>query len=234
MIEVLKEIEKQTKYTFTFDDAKFLTSLVTIKFDQTPLNRAFARLLKEQNYSVICNDKQKNITLVFFAKSNTPIALKGSGGSKESSEVVTDPKTHDMAGVSVALAEYNRITQMHPVNPVPRTRKTPMDDATAALEEYLNNVDNQVDPMPKGQGSPMDEATAAFEEYQNNVDNRVDPMPKGQGSPMDEATAAFEEHKRNMDNSVVSSITQTLETSMDGATAAFEEYDRLLKEGNQR
>lgn len=81
--EILKDIAKQTKYTIEVQSVNALDNKKSIELDQAPLDLTLNRLLKGHNYSIICNNNQKILTLVFLDK--------GSPSSRVSSRISAAP-----------------------------------------------------------------------------------------------------------------------------------------------
>lgn len=82
--ELLQEIAKQTPYTIQVNDKndkKTLNKVKSIALFQESLNQTLRRLFKDINYSIICNEKQKILTVVLLdEKSLTTDALSAAPG----------------------------------------------------------------------------------------------------------------------------------------------------------
>ncbi len=110
--EIIKEIEKQTKYTIEileFCDAKALNKAlnnkITIVLNQIPLDQVFRRILKDLNYSVICDEKQEILTLVLLNK--------GTNSSAVSSRNNGESQTNTMGSLTAAFEDYENKKARH-------------------------------------------------------------------------------------------------------------------------
>lgn len=216
--EILKDIEKQTQFSFVFSTNKTLDNKKTIELYQAPLNLSLHRVLKDQNYSVICNDKQKTITLVFLDKQETR-TIKNNSGVSVSTGTADNSGFDDMAEVETVFDEYNK-EEFQP-QPGPGKKATSMDGATEAFTNYKNKNIPTVQDQEK-QETSMDEITDTFNEYKNKSTSQDNDTEK-QETSMDGATESFEEY-----NNKTAMPTQTpaeQDTSMNGVTEAFEEYN---------
>ncbi|MBU1417893.1 MAG: hypothetical protein KKI15_05370 [Proteobacteria bacterium] len=216
--EILKDIAKQAKYTIEIHNASALNNKKSIELDQAPLDLTLTRLLKDLNYSIICNDEQKTLTLVFLDK-------KGAQPNRINPEVsssqrpATDSDSGSMDDITIAFEEYNN--KEGDPTPVPEYQRTSMDGATDAFNDY-NNKSAQPTLELEKQETSMDVVTNAFEGYNSKSSSPPETSTRPETS-MDEATNAFEEYN-NKDIQPDTEL-EKQETSMDGVTNAFEEYN---------
>jgi hypothetical protein len=215
--EILKDIEKQIDYNLVFTTNMALTNRKTIELNQSPLNLSLHRLLKGQNYSVICNDKLKTLTLRFFDKQKTLIS-QYNNRTVATTENEISPGSRSMDGIEAAFEEYNNT----PISQTTATQQTSMDEVTDVFEEY-NNKDTLPVQVPIKQKTSMDGASEAFEEYRNNKDTLPTQVPAKQQTSMDGVSDVFEEYDNNKDTLPVQ-VPIKQQTSMDGVSEAFEEY----------
>ena len=73
--EVLKDIEKQTDLKFEVHDNKALNVIKSIILKDCPLDETLSRVFKGVNYSIICSDKQKSLSVIFLDKDDKTYAI---------------------------------------------------------------------------------------------------------------------------------------------------------------
>ena len=219
--EILKDIEKQADFNFVFSANKALNSKKTIELSQSPLNLSLKRLLKDLNYSIICNDEQKSLTLIFLDKS-TPSASVASHTATKNAQV------DSMAGLSAAFDDYRNNSREF--SPTPQQDPKEMKGISSAMQSYKSKKNNLALPsMPHTQKTSMDAATTALEEYKFNKQNAggLSYQKSTTSTEMDEISVAMDEY-RNRDSSENTAPLAEEPTSMDGAVTAMEEYRRQL------
>ena len=212
--EILKDIEKQTKYTIKIDDPKALDDKKSIILNQSPLNEALRRLLKDINYSTICNDEQKNLTLVLLDK-------KSISSDAVPKNIGKEPQIFDIDKIDAAFEDYKNKGGHAKTDQQSVTSS--MDGVTAAFEDY-HSKDRIITPEPRREVTSMDGADDAFEDYKTR-DQQTFPVPERQVTSMDGADNAFEDYKTRDRRTFPEPQKQV--SSMDGADAAFEDYQRL-------
>ncbi len=221
--EILKEIEKQAKYTFEILGDNALTIKKSIKLDQTPLDLTLNRLLTGLNYSIICNNDKKIIMLVLLDKNGSP-------SSTPTPKNTNGAPTNGMEGLSKAMDAYhsNKRAAVDPNQQEPEEMK----GLSSALQDYTNNKANKTIPTsPPHEKTEMDAATEALKQHKAN-EQSPDAIPlaenTGSGEMVGLASAMKEYHNTAPSKSAAPPVTQqATPTTMDGATTAMEEYRKL-------
>ncbi|MBU0946534.1 MAG: hypothetical protein KJ804_20580 [Proteobacteria bacterium] len=218
--EILKDIEKQTQYTIEVHNAKTLDNKKSIEVNQAPLNLTLNRLLKDLSYSIICNDEQKTLGLVF---------LDNSGPSSPTSRrtAANESQTNSMADLSAAFDDYRNNRRETPSSPQEDPEE--MRGIESAMQDYKNNKNkNALSPLPSRQKTSMDAVTTALDEHKFNkqsVEDMSSPQEDINSDEMDDLTAAFEEFQQ-LDIAEQSLPQTENSTTMDGAETAMEEYKK--------
>jgi hypothetical protein len=220
--EILKDIEKQTDYVIAIDDKSVLDSSKSIVLKQAPLSQALGRILKDLNFSVICDDEQKTLHLVFLDK-KTPAA------SMTATTEIDENLAGSMNDVDIAFTEHQSNTGAAFIPDPQEQDETIMTGATAAFEEYdpRKNTPSSED-YGESDETIMAGAADAFEEYntsRKDLTRETEPQEHDE-TIMAGATTAFE----GFTNSPAPSDQDNQEhdeTIMAGATTAFVEYHRL-------
>lgn len=70
--EIFDDIQKQAQYAILLDDTEILNKTKSIEFTNTPLNQSLKRLLGVRNYSIICSDNEKTLTIVLLDNKKAP------------------------------------------------------------------------------------------------------------------------------------------------------------------
>lgn len=115
--EALKEIERQTPYTFVMSDSKLnqLRTLVTLELNDDQINRILDRLLKGTRirYKI----KKKQITLIPPPQSSPMTSLRALGG--ESMMHLMNPYALALAATTIANIAIRGIVTDDQGNPIP-------------------------------------------------------------------------------------------------------------------
>ncbi|MDY0352284.1 MAG: hypothetical protein RBR09_13600 [Desulfobulbaceae bacterium] len=214
--DILRDIEKQTNYAIEVQDDAVLDSTKTIVLKQAPLNQALSRLLKELNFSVICDNEQKKLNLVFLDKKTAPSSMTATMEIDETGE-------GGMNDVSVAFAEYrnNPAAELIPED----QDETIMAGASSAFEEFTNSPTPSSQEPQEQDETIMAGASAALEEFMSPAKTSAKEAepPEQDETIMAGASNAFEEFT----NSPSPPSQEQDETIMAGASNAFAEYQRL-------
>ncbi|HHO47824.1 MAG TPA: hypothetical protein ENN06_05150 [Desulfobacteraceae bacterium] len=219
--DILRDIEKQTDYAIEVDDETVLNSTKTIILKQAPLNQALSRLLKELNFSVICDNEQKKLNLVFLDKKTPPSSMTARMEIDETGE-------GGMNDVSVAFAEYQNNPATESIPDPQDQDETIMAGASRAFEEFTNSPTPSSQEAQEHDETIMAEASTAFEEFMNPAKpsaREAEPSEHDE-TIMAGASTAFEEFS-NSPTPSSQEAQEHDETIMAGATTAFVEYQRL-------
>jgi hypothetical protein len=212
--DILKQIEKQIPYTIQSDNPSILQNKKSILLKQTPLDLALSRILKDINFSLVCNEEKKTLRLVLFDKQ------RGGGGEKASSGSGS-ALNMGMAALESAEADYNsghRVT----------TLKTGVDHPMMALEAAEEDYESgHRTSLPKVVAHhPMMALDAAEEDYESG--HRTSPPRVVAHHPMmalDAAEKDYESgHRAEVENQAVDHPMMALEAA---------EQDYLTKKENR-
>lgn len=215
---VLKDIENQAEFTIDIPNPKLLSNKISIELDDTPLDLTLKRLLKGHNYSIICDEGLKTLTLLLLEGNTLP------------STVSTTSKTQttgSMLELSAALDDYS---QNISYSESPHKDPPGMTGISASLDDYRQNISYPQSPHKDPPG--MEGISAALDEYQNNKKYNNDPaMFHSQESSMDSVTEALEQYRiqqQNSENIVISEDSNFGE--MAGVNTALDEYYKKPQE----
>jgi hypothetical protein len=220
--EILKDIERQTEYTFELQGNKTLTNKKSIKLDQTPLDLTLNRLLTGLSYSAICNNDKKLITLALLDNNRS---LTSASKQRNTAGI----QTNGMEGLSEALDDFrsNKSTAVNAPQQVPEEMK----GLSKALQDYSTSIENNtITTKPNIQKTSMDAATEALDQYNNKSTSEITPAENSNSGEMAGLAAAIKEYreKPHPEHSALPAAQQTrATTTMDGATTAMEEYKKI-------
>ena len=243
--DILKEIEKQTTYTIEILDyceaeslEKVLNTKKSIILNQTPLDQALSRLLKDFNYSVISNARQKTLTLVLLNKNDGSYFLS-SENDKDASFLIA------MDDLDATLDKYNPSTLIkNNLNSTQTQGEAPeMDGIDIALETYSkaldNNTEGQLSTQMQGEAPEMDGIDIALEAYSeahdNNTEGQLSTQMQGEAPEMDGIDIALETYSKALDNNTEGQLSTQMQgeaPEMDGIDIALEGYYKALDKSN--
>ncbi len=222
VMEILKDMEKQAGYTIEVQSSQALTNKKNIELDQASLDLTIKRLLKNINYSTICNNEKKSLTLVLLDKGVLPSSISATNKPNAF-------EAKSMEGASKAMDDYRK--NKRPMADSPQQEPKEMKGIASAMQSYNKNKEKGIiTPAPQNQETSMDGATEAVEQYNANKQNSGDitPAENNNGGGMSGPTNAMNEY-RKLDPSRQSAPSAGQPTSMDGATTAMNQYKNLSK-----
>lgn len=188
MPEILQQIAEQTELTINVENLDILGTNKSIELEQVPLDSTFKRLLKNVNYSVICDDKEKSLTLVLFDKSmvpasrpvaSTPVETNPTVASRPSPSSQEEAFEQEMDDISSALNDYYSGQVQSPSTEDPEE----MRGITSALDEFHENQASGAEPVATvKKKTSMDEMNEAIEQYNSS------PAPSAQTGSTEESS----------------------------------------------
>lgn len=222
MTEILEQIAQQIDFTLDVQNIEALTINKSIELDQIPLDQTLKRLLKNVNYSVICDNEKQALTLVLFDKTmiarSAPIATPSS-----TAEHTNTSAPREMDEISDALNKYNN---MKNADITEQEDPEEMRGISAALQDYQQNSENgNIPTFNTEQKTSMDGLTEAVSEYTTKEESSPTSEPSSSVSSGEMAGLDTALNEYNTQNNTNQTEQQTESTSQ--IDAAFNEFDRL-------
>lgn len=213
VVEILKDIEKQAKYTIeTQGNNKPLTNNKSIKLDQTPLDLSINRLIAGLDYSMVCNSDKKVITLILLDKNGSPASV-----STQTQKNTDGTPTNSMEGVAAAAQLYENNKKQSSASrqestDTPQQESEEMKGFAAASQIYEDNKKRAASSKQKTTDIPQQEPqemkgfAAAAQIYENKKKQPSAPKQESTDAPQQEpqgmkgfaaAAQVYENNKAN-------------------------------------
>lgn len=159
--EILHDIGEQSQYSIDVKHPELLQGNRSISFRKTGLKNSFKRLFKGINYSIICNEEEKSLSLVLFdsssqSKSSPHRAAETQRPSRGNQKEITgaesafedrnegivaatssdDEGSEEMGGIEQAMASKTSTPDNQKKALEDESEPTEMDPVTQAFESY--------------------------------------------------------------------------------------------------
>lgn len=193
--DVLKEIEKQTGYTIKVDQ-KVQKRKVSLNLNKVSLSEGIHRLFSGMNYSVVFDDKRKNITVLSLGMvhHDSKTVLESPG--------LVERKLQENGKGSMAVTdsvlELHRKALLQPSTSYRKPEKSPMSISTRVLKKHQEVIQKggEVRVKTEAEKSPMAVSGHVLDLHRQGLaQGTLQSSGRSGTSPMSEVDASMSAHR---------------------------------------
>ncbi len=221
--EILQEIGKQSGFTLEYNEFESLGKKKSIILEKAPFLQSVNRVLKNENYSVTCNEKEHSVTLVVLGADAT---RKHSGIANKQIPSSKAQETDSLQGLEDAWEDYKKNPPAVSTTPPVRDDSHPLQPLEDAWEDYRKNPPTvSTTPPVRDESDPLQPLEDAWEDYNKNPPTvSTTPPVRDESHPLQGLEDAWDDYKKNPPTISTAPSVRDDSDPLQGLEDAWEDY----------